>query len=290
MQKATNKHGVLKFTAAAIVIAALFVSTQASATLINFESAGYLGDNAAIPPTLVFPIGVSGANVTFVGGSNPNSPTDTGIYLEHTGNGVSGANGFLNSHNVMSGYSKVDDHDTARPCFPTSCTNHPYPAGEPGLGQWFLRTDGLGHNTLGNGDTFLTINYGTPTLAASGQIWDIDANGNGFEQWSVFAWNGTSKVAFDNSPRGILQSNDKSLDALPWDFSLSPGGGQTFDRITIVFTGNKKPSDIGLAFDNFNATQAHVIPVPEPSELWLFALGLGMLGGALAVRRRKSRV
>lgn len=291
MQQETNKPGVLRFTAAAIVIAALFVSAQASATLINFESAGYLGDNAPIPPTLVFPIGDTGANVTFVGGSNPDDPNDTGIYLERTGNGDSGANGFLNTHNG-SGKNQVADHDTARPCFPTGCANHPYPAGEPGLGQWFLRTDGLGRNTLGNGDTFLTILYGIPTLAASGQIWDIDKDGNGFEQWMVYAWNGddTTPVALDKSPKGISQGNAKSLDGLPWDFSLSPGGGQTFDRITIVFIGNKNPvSDIGLAFDNFNATQAY-IGVPEPSALWLFTLGLGMLGGALVIRRRKSHV
>ena len=170
MHKSTKKHGVLRFTAAAIVFAGLFVSAQASATLINFENAGYLGDNTAISPTLQFPLGAPGANVTFVGGSNPTSQTNTGIYLEHSGNGVSDANGFLNTHNG-NGTNQVDNHDTARPCFPSGCGAHPYPAGEPGLGNWFLRTDGLGSNTLGTGDTFLTINYGTPTFGASGQIW-----------------------------------------------------------------------------------------------------------------------
>ena len=222
-------------------------------------------------------------------GSNPTSQTNTGIYLEHSGNGVSDANGFLNTHNG-NGTNQVDNHDTARPCFPSGCGAHPYPAGEPGLGNWFLRTDGLGSNTLGTGDTFLTINYGTPTFGASGQIWDIDANGNGYEQWTVYAYSGSNStpVAFDVSPKGMAQGNADSLDGLPWDFSLNPGNGMTFDRIALVFTGAKKKSDIGLAFDNFNATQAQIQQVPEPSPLWPFAVGLGLLGGSLVVRRRKS--
>lgn len=291
MQKVTKKHGILKFTAAAIAIAGFFASAQASATLINFESAGSLGDNAAISPTQTFPFGQTGANVTFVGGADPNSQTNTGVYLEHSGNAVSGKNGFLNTHNG-SGKNQVDNHDTARPCFPTGCSAHSYPAGEPGLGNWFLRTGGLGNksNELGTGDTFLTINYGTATLAASGQIWDIDADGNGFEQWTVYAYSGSTLVATDVSPTGISQNNALSLDGLPWDFSLNPGGGQTFDSIALVFTGAKKKSDIGLAFDNFNATQAQIQQVPEPSALWLFALGLGMLGSTLVIRRRKSHV
>ncbi len=80
------------------------------------------------------------------------------------------------------------------------------------------------------------------------------------------------------SPLGIGGLDPNSLDSRPWNFAFTslPDGVQA---IRLTFIGDKT-DNIGLAFNNFSATQA----VPEPTSLVLMATGA--LGLMVYQRRR----
>lgn len=260
MSYLANKTPKTKYLLALAGAAALFVSAQATATVINFEnahSAYGLNDNDLLTTQYQPSDGL----------------TFQGAYLEHTGGADGNPQGFL--------YDKTGKSDTQNPHLST------LQPGVPGLGNWFLRTGGnianRGPEGEFGGGIFMKILYDSTVTGASGQIWDIDGHGvNKSEQWNVLAYNAAGElVASDKSPLGI-KTGDGSLDGLPWTFSLSAATG--FNLIEFQFIGTK-PDNIGLAFDNFNATSAVAVPAPS-SSIGLFGFGLGLLGLGLARRRR----
>jgi hypothetical protein len=147
-----------------------------------------------------------------------------------------------------------------------------------GLGGFFLRF-GI--------DTFfavpvpkLIISYTTPVNAASAQIWDIDSNQFGTEQWRVEALDGTAQVISTiDSPVGLDALTEESLDGLPWAWAFNVGNDQ-IHQIVISFIGTKQ-ENIGLSFDNFSPSTAEI---PAPPAAWLF---LTALAGVLHRARRR---
>lgn len=258
MSYLANKTPTIKYWLALAGAAALLVSAQASATVLNFENANSaygLNDNDQVTTQYQPSDGL----------------TFQGAYLEHTGGTDANPQGFE--------YDKTGKYDTQNPHLGSLMP------GVPGLGSWFLRSTGniadRGADGQFGGGIFMKILYDNLVNGASGQIWDIDGHGLRSEQWNVLAYNGSTLVDSQKSPLGT-KTGDGSLDGLPWTFSLSSTSG--FDRIEFQFIGGKA-DNIGLAFDNFNATSAIAVPAPS-SSIWLFGFGLGLLGLGLATRRR----
>jgi hypothetical protein len=151
-------------------------------------------------------------------------------------------------------------------------------AGHEGeLGNFFLR---LGIDTLFAVPVpQLIISYSTPVAAASAQIWDIDGNDFGTEQWRVEALDASDAVlATLDSPAGIVDT-EESLDGLPWTWSFDLSAAD-IHRIRISFIGTKI-ENIGLSFDNFSPTEP---AVPAPPAVWLF--GTAMVALLHRLRRR----
>lgn len=256
----------LRFWGNVVAVAVLLVSAQASADVITFEDAHtrvsdttgqLLGDNDKVTTEYKQSDGIA-----FFSG-----------ILEKVGD--NGPNGFLND---VSG--NWDD----------PVTNTPVPPQGLGLGNWFLRSDGLITDRGGEG-VYLRIGYVDFVTAASGQVWDIDGNSSqGSEAWAIKAYmdnnNGDYSddqlVASISSDEYSVTGNTNSLNGQPWNFSLS--SGQAFNRLDFVFTGSKE-TGVGLAFDNFNYDSAAIITTPTPAAIWLFALGVVCLGVGLASRR-----
>jgi hypothetical protein len=132
----------------------------------------------------------------------------------------------------------------------------PYDYAENGmgnqLGQYFLRTTAF---SLTNGTETLLVSYITPVTLASGEIWDIDANVQGTEQWRIEALNENLQVCTNVlTPAGIDYRLDESFDGLPWSFNIEAGGAEKIAALRFVFVGSKT-NDIGLAFNNFSPAQ-----------------------------------
>ncbi len=126
------------------------------------------------------------------------------------------------------------------------------------LGEYFLRF-GTG-NFVGSPGPTLLIQYSTPVEAASGEIWDIDAIGGAFDQWTVQARGANNEVLSTLvSPRGIQVGGPGTLDGKPWIWSFDLPNSE-IHSLEIFFSGAN--STIGLAFDNFSPSQAAVVPAP----------------------------
>jgi hypothetical protein len=176
-------------------------------------------------------------------------------YLEAVG-GTDPGNGFINDQLGVS--------DTAAPGF------------EWQLGKFFLR---LGTNTLMTAPVpSLIITYTSPVAAASAQIWDIDSQGQGTEQW-LLETRGASNLVNDSvlSPLGT-NNGPTSLDGKPWNWAFSHSTNDIYS-IRISFVGSKN-NGIGLAFDNFAPSE--ISPIPEPHHAVLLMMGLA----AIAARKR----
>jgi hypothetical protein len=152
------------------------------------------------------------------------------------------------------------------------------------LKNFFLR---LGTTTLESLPVpRLVITYSAPVTAASAEIWDIDAQGPGTEQWLVEAYNGANAVV-DSSASPLGTNNGSgSLDGKPWAWSFNHGMTADIHRIELSFTGSKT-NGIGLAFDNFSPSSP-VEAVPEPSALLMLLSGLGAIGARLRFKRRRG--
>ena len=261
-----------------ILLSILTLSSVPASALIDFETlpgGGTPSDNLALSSGATYSDG--GVDVQFgldldgfTGGLNPT----TDMFFEATGNDT--GNGFW--------YDSSD---------PTSFdTESTLPGaslgGNGGLKNYFLRTPTPvgGSNSFPTGGLFV-ISYtgGIPAIAASGEIWDIDTSDEGFtEQWTVTAYNfdgaNYNFLAQEVSPGAFFASNEEteSLDGQAWTFGFD-ALANPITHITIAFTGTKT-SNIGLAFDNFNA-----IEVPEPST---YAAIFGALALGLAAYRRRT--
>ena len=130
------------------------------------------------------------------------------------------------------------------------------------MGDFFLR----GNPFANFGRLIIHYSGGTAT-AASGEIWDIDAIGPATEQYRVRAFDGSGTLlATIDSPIGNQDSGcaNTQLDGKSWTFAFSgllPG----IANITIEFIGSKT-NNIGLAFNNYNATGEE--PVPALQHSW----------------------
>ncbi|NEP84806.1 MAG: hypothetical protein F6K39_45905, partial [Okeania sp. SIO3B3] len=144
------------------------------------------------------------------------------------------------------------------------------------LGSFFLR--GLS----------LLISYSSPTKAASGEIWDIEAHSpTTFEEWEVQAL-GSDLSVIDSivSPAGISPTEISSLDASPWLWSFDRQQ-KDIHAIRLVYTGSA--SGVGLAFDNFSSLAVEDSePKPNPVPELTSVIGL-LIFGIVAYRFRKGK-
>jgi hypothetical protein len=178
-------------------------------------------------------------------------------FLEKVGDSDSGR-GFYNNN--------LGVYDTAAPGFASQ------------LGNYFLRIGTAGLQTAPMPQ--LIVTYTTPVAAASAQIWDIDGNLTGNEQWLVQALDGSGLVVDSLlSPLGTTE-DALSLDGKPWTWSFNHGSTADIMGLRLTFTGSKTAA-IGLALDNFSPAMA----VPEPSGWGLMLCGAGVLA---VVRRRRA--
>jgi hypothetical protein len=148
---------------------------------------------------------------------------------------------------------------------------------ESQLGDWFLTNDRDGEVS----DTIL-IQYDNPVTQASGEIWDIDGRTNGnSEQWQVSAYDQSGNLVENiESPIGVHNSVEGSLDSKPWLWSFDVGSGQQIMKITMQAIGNVSNSPV--AFNNF-ATAS--VGAPEP-QFWAMLTCFGLI--SLFVHRRRT--
>lgn len=143
------------------------------------------------------------------------------------------------------------------------------PAPAQSVGSFFL-TDPA--TLTGSGYSPLVVTYNSPKLGVGGVILDIDAS----EAFSVTAYN-ASHVVVDSVALIAGGANTGDGVATPWSFLH---GVADIASVEIALTSdNFVPS--GFAFDNFTTA------VPEPSAMWLLAVGSAILG-AWQLKRRKS--
>ena len=249
---------------AAIVLATLTAAhSSTSAALIDFETTPFgLTPIDDTPLSMFTPYMYPGLNISFGLDTNTDGTIDTDTVFEHAGLDV--------GEPPNGGFSGSSGTDTADPGF------------GPQLGNWFLRSP-VGGSDFG----VLVITYAssTPVTAASGEIWDIDGTaqvpgGPGdTEEYTVRAYDSANNLlATQVAPLGTLTSAIAPLDGQPWVFSFS-GLSAGIAKITVDFTGTK-PAGIGLAFNNFDPTNA---AVPEPGMMGLAAAALLLI----AARRRR---
>jgi len=169
-----------------------------------------------------------------------------------------------------------------------TCSPLAYDTARPGagasLGNFYLRqVAGIGSGLQGAFDTtnaIFSIEYlATPTGIVSGEIWDIDGNRDGSEQWRVEAVH-SGGTAVETSPVGSVNTASNPLEAAPWTFTFDADTLTDIERLDFFFTGTKDQS-IGVAFDNF---RSGVAPIPVPAALPMLIAGVGALG---VLRRRR---
>jgi hypothetical protein len=125
------------------------------------------------------------------------------------------------------------------------------------MGSWFLRSA----SALNNPDPVgvMVAQYDQPVPGCAGEIWDID----GPEQWEIRGYR-----AGETEPVATLLSPLGGLNAEPWVFSLAdPDVG--FSRLEIEHIGTRPFNQLGLAFNNFSASES----IPGPTILTTQPLG-----------------
>ena len=248
----------MRYALQAVVLAVMFCVTRSRAGLISFETTPS-GETPVDNADLTDPYTYSGGSVRFFFDTNGNNRYDPGVdalpQFELAG-GSDPINGF---HSEIAG-----GFDTARTGYQAE------------LGNFFLRQPG-GNQVNPPGPFIAAYTSATPIRALSGEIWDIDGNDAGTEQWRVDVLSGTGSVlATELSPLGV-DATVTSLDSLPWTFQFQnlPDGVAS---VRLTFVGSKTDGT-GLAFNNFSPDVA----VPEPGSAAIMLL----LGGLLVRRRRR---
>ena len=134
------------------------------------------------------------------------------------------------------------------------------------------------------------IEYATTNSAtvdsATGEIWDIDGDNSGAEQFIVTATLADGNTSQTTSPLG----DNLDLDAKPWAWSFSGTASSItqikFTRATGTVSGSSLKDYFPLAFNNFNPISAVGFVTPEPSSL----LAFGGIFSLAMLRRRHRRV
>lgn len=130
----------------------------------------------------------------------------------------------------------------------------------------------------------MQFDYDSAVTGVSGEIWDLDENSYGTEQFTVTAYDANGAVVSGLTSPEV--SYDDDLDGLPWSWSLA---GDDITQVVMEFVGTRT-NYLGLAFDNFDYNSAnasatatsHAAPVPG-------AFPLGLLGLAFVAHRRKRK-
>lgn len=197
--------------------------------------------------------------------------------------GLSISNQFLASNGVSFSLSDGSSPVLAEVGAPTTAFAGPpnnsgsdNPASGQNIGSFFLTDDG---SLSGLTSPALIVTYSDATSAASGVILDIDFD----ESFTI--------SLFDSVIGGTL------LDTI----SINAGDAGTGDGIASLWSFDRGSADVfrlefqgtrtaagqfGLGFDNFDAQNAAVAPVPLPAGLPLMLSGL--LGVGLLARRKKA--
>jgi hypothetical protein len=135
------------------------------------------------------------------------------------------------------------------------------------MGSYFLRTASL------VGDS-LAVLYGAAVSEASFELWDLDGvSSDKAERWSIKAYNGDWLTPVLSQQTAMID-NDYDVSSYDGQVLVIGLSGATFDRFVIEFTGTKT-DEVGLAFNNFNSTEA----VPEPASVAMIALGGLLIAG-----------
>jgi dockerin type I repeat protein len=205
-------------------------------SLVDFETTAGAGATPIDNGNQFNPYPIPGGTVQFFFDTNGNNTFDSGVdafgKFENAG-AVGTDEGFVSQWD--------NGHDTPQPGFETE------------LGNFFLRQP----DPIGNvpGPFIAAYDVSVPIRGLSGEIWDIDGNkSGGTEQWRVdVLGTGGAVLATTSSPIGVAQDNT-SLDSLPWMFRFEnlPDG---VAAVRLTFVGSKTDG-IGLAFNNFDATEA----------------------------------
>ena len=259
-----------KLAIAVVSVAAISLGTAQNAqaaSLINFEA---LGDGSqAVDDMEISDQFSSKFGVTFGIDNNFDGTADEGLFPRLERIGKDGTDGFVNGTVGKKDVASTEEEAKR-------------------LGQYFLRTAGLG----GDGGALL-ISYDKATSGASGELWDIDGNGNGrrTEQWAIQALDNTGQILETIlTPIGTnnkINQKGGELDgkAFLWEFDREE---EDIHAIRFEFKGNSDPSKVGLAFDNFSARTnsskfSKAQSVPEPASI----LGLIAVGSAATFAKRK---
>jgi hypothetical protein len=235
---------------------ALLAATPARGALIDFETtpSGSSSSNDLVLLS-TSPYTFPGLQIFFGFDSNSDGTVDSNAVFEHVGVDPSEPpdGGFSGSTPPM-----IDTPDASD---------------APFLGQYFLRSPVSGSDF---GKFIITYSSTSPVAAASGEIWDIDGtqvpgdvNPGDTEEYTLTAYDVLNNPTTIVSPLGVLATPYAPLDGKRWIFSFS-GITAGIARIEIDFTGSK-PAGIGLAFNNFDPTNA---AVPEPGSALLVAIGI----------------
>ncbi|MEN0020278.1 MAG: hypothetical protein AAF747_05285 [Planctomycetota bacterium] len=235
--------------------------------------------NKFAPLTIaIFAAASSAQVIDFEAFPNLSSPADN-VELDRnvvfTSNGVGASFGFDSTGNGLADVNAVFERvgrDSQEGFYANNVGNGRDVALAGSLGTYFLRH----HVALGDNPEPFIITFDQGVGATSGEIWDIDARGDGsYEQWLVTGYDAAGGIVDQiASPVGLKPSEAGNLDSLGWTFSLN-ALGSAIDRVTIEYTGTAK--GVGLAFDNFSAA---AVPAPAAAAV------LGLAGLGIARRRR----
>lgn len=244
--------------------------------LIDFEGLGY-NDNESVAGQ-TFANGTLFVQFYFSSGDPYIEDANNGEFFTNLGGGeytedapILDPYGFLTTND---GDPTKDLSDKTAVGFSGSTWVQPVAGGD--LGNHFLRGP-FGENF---GQFVIDFVYGTVASEISFQIWDIDGNGaDRTEKYHIEFYSGFALLGMIDTPEYDNLNPGTSLDGLPFLVAFD-AGDELISHVIITFTGTKT-DNVGLAFDNFEATF-----VPEPST-YAAILGLAAIGLVLLRRRRR---